>query len=170
MEVFVYPISCLTAPPRPARPGPTASGQEWPEPLGLRTRGDAAPLSPREQLVIQGESPRGQRGGGGPRGGKETRRRRERTPDAYLAPRVTGQAPLPARICPRSTLWWTCCPFYLRFNVLESPTPGGLAFWDSPVFPGLNRGGGVGGLLVISDFAANRSELPIWDSSKWVDP
>lgn len=160
------------APPGPALPCPMAPGQAWSEPLELRTRGDAAPLSPQEQLVIQGESPRGRRGGGGPKGGKETRGRRKRTPDAYLAPRVTGQAPFPARICPRSTLWWTCCPFYLRFNVLESPTPGSLAFWGSIVFPGLNRAGGcVGGvLLVISDFAANRSELPILDLSKWVDP
>ena len=61
----------------------------------------------------------GARGGHGSRGGKETQGRKKITRDAYLALRVSGQAPHPAQICPHSTLWWTCYAFYLRFLIQE---------------------------------------------------
>lgn len=46
------------------------------------------------------------------RGGKAAPGRLQRTPDAYLALGVTGQAPLPPQLCPHSTLWRALCPFF----------------------------------------------------------
>lgn len=61
-------------------------------------------------------------------GGKETQERLKISQNAYLALRVTSQAPLPAQICPHSTLWWTRCPFFLRFPVQGPLRSGSLAF------------------------------------------
>lgn len=58
--------------------------------------------------------------------GKEMQGRMKIARDAYLALRVTGQASLPAQICPHSTLWWTCCPFMRRFPNQEPLRSGSL--------------------------------------------
>ena len=107
-------------------------------------------------------------GGGGPGGGKEPRGRRERTPDAYLARGSLVKLPSRHEFAPSAPSAGRAVRS-IRFNALAPPTPGSLAFWDLIVFPGLNRAWG-GGVLVIPDVAASRSELPILDLSKWVDP
>lgn len=75
--------------------------------------------------------------------------------------RVAPAAPLVDLLSVLSEVQCPGIPNTRKFSVL------GL---DS--FSGIKQGWGcVGGvLLVISDFAANRSELPYLDLSKWVDP